>query len=253
MFALSRYDLWALDPFWGFYYFREPIVPGTRRIFFPKRGWVENFIYQNGLLYILLNDRFGRKVKTIFDPQKKRFTSGSTGPLYRKVKYIFKSHVKVERCFIDGDFREGITAFSHPNGKLLWNSATYLRPAIKYTELLGDIVQAGEGIILTQNFFSRRGRVHAGYSIISFDYRTGEILWNIESYTYHQRLFPCHVEGNFMYITTGGHREGHFKKIDLLTGKILENEMFLDMRSGVVGNNGAFYFGSGSDVIAIRE
>jgi outer membrane protein assembly factor BamB len=186
----------------------------------------------------------------IFDQKKKLTVRGDTGPLYQKVKYIFRSSVRVERCFIDGRHREGITAFSHPEGKLLWSSAAALRPAIKYTEVVGDIIEAGSGVVICQNFFSRKRRMSVGYSILCFDRKTGEILWRIESFTYSHRIYPFAVDDSAMYVTTGGHREGSFKKISLVDGTVLINEPFSNIDSGVAGSGGVFYFGAGGGVIA---
>ena len=253
IFVLSDYRVWSLDIRWGFLYFKEPIVNFWERFLLPKKGWVTNFLSQNGLFYILLKDRFSKTHRVVFDPVKKSVIGGNTGPLYRKVKYIFKSKVKIERCYIDGTYREGLTAFSHPEEKLLWTSSSLLRPAIKYTELVGDIIQVGDGIIMAQNYFSRKGRMPAGYSIICFEHKTGSVIWRIESYTYSQGIYPFFVEGDFMYVTTSGHKGGFFKKIDLRTGKTVINKTFLDISSGVCGKDGIYYFGAGDEVIACIE
>jgi len=253
IFVLSDYHVWSLDIKWGFLYFKKPIVKFWERFLFPKRGWVKNFLFQNGLFYILLENRFGKTRRMVFDLKSRSVINENTGPLYRKVKYIFKSKVKIERCYLDGDYREGITAFSHPDGNILWKSSSYLRLAIKYTELVGDIIQVGDGIIMAQNYFSRKGRMPAGYSIICFEYKTGSVIWKIESYTYSQGIYPFFVEGDFMYVTTSGHKEGLFKKIDLQTGKTVINKPFLDISSGVCGKDGVFYFGVKEEVIACAE
>lgn len=253
VFVLSDYHVWSLDIRWGFLYFKEPIVIFWERLLLPKRGWAKNFLFQKGLFYILLKDRFGKTHKVVFNLKKRSVIRENTGPLYRKVKYIFKSKVKIERCYIDGNYREGITAFSHPDGNLLWTSSSLLRPAIKYTELVGDIIQVGDGIIMAQNYFSRKGKMPAGYSIICFEHKTGSVIWRIESYTYYQVIYPFFVEGDFMYVTTSGHKEGFFKKIDLRTGKIMINDPFLDISSGVCVKDGVFYFGAGDEVLACIE
>jgi hypothetical protein len=253
LYVLADHSLWALDSRWGFYYFKQPLLGSWGRLLFPERGWVKRLVSGKGLLYFMLVDRFGRASPIVFDPAKQHPIEGDTGPLFRGIKYIFTSGVKVERCYLDGRFREGVTAHLHHEKTFLWTSADRLRPAIKYTEVIGDILQVNETIVVCQNYFSRRGHMPAGYSITAFHHRTGAIVWNIESYTYSHRLFPFVVVGDTMFITGGGHKDGFFRKIDLVTGRTLVTEPFDPIDSGVAHHEGVFFFGAGGEVIALRE
>lgn len=255
LFVLSDYYIWSLNSRWGFYYYKEPVIKDLLRPLMPKRDRVYRFIHERGLLYILMKDRFGKTYRIIFDPDKMSIVHGDLAPLKRSVKYIFKADVKIQRSNID-TYREGISAVSGPDDMLLWTSSDSLRPAIKYTEIVGELIQIGDEVIIAQNYFSRRGKMPAGYSIISFDYETGKILWSIESYTYSSKIYPFVVVGDFMYITTGstgGYKEGFFKKVDLNSGKLLINEPFFEVESGVAWGDGVFFFGAGGEVIALKE
>ncbi len=149
--------------------------------------------------------------------------------------------------------REGVTAHLHHEKTLLWTSADKLRPAIKYTEVVGDILLVGDTIVVCQNYFARKRHMPAGFSITAFNYRTGEVCWNIESYTYSHRLFPSVVVDDNLYITGGGHNDGFFRKIDLVSGKILTHEMLPAVDSGLAYHKGVFFFGAGGEVVAMRE
>ena len=253
LYALADYSVWALNLRWGFCYYRRPLLGSWARYLFPERGWVKQFIEHRGLLYVMAADRFGRVRPVVFDPEKRELIEADTGPLSRGVKFIFTSGVKVERCYLDGRFREGISAHLHHEKTFLWNSTDRLRPAIKYTEVMGDILQVNDTIVVCQNYFARRRHMPAGYSITAFHHRTGATVWNIESYTYTHRLFPFSVVGDNMYITGGGHKDGFFRKIDLASGKTLVNEAFDSIDSGVAHHSGVFYFGAGGQVIALTE
>ncbi len=253
LYVLADYSLRALNIRWGFYYFDLPILGTWARHLFPERGWVKRFVYRGGLLYVMMVDRFGRTSAAVLDPEKRQVVQADTGPLYRGIKYIFTSGVKVERCYLDGKYREGVTAHLHHEKTLLWTSADRLRPAIKYTKVMGDILQVNDTIVVCQNYFSRRHRMPAGYSITAFHHRTGSIVWNVESYTYSHRLFPFAVVGDTMYITGGGHKDGFFRKIDLTTGRTLVSEPFDPIDSGVAHHEGVFFFGAGGRVIALSE
>lgn len=253
LFILADYSVWALNPRWGFYYYREPILSSWARLLLTERGWARRFIEYRGLLYVMTADRFGRTRPVVFDPERRQVIEADAGPLTRGVKYIFTSGIKVERCYLDGRYREGISAYLHHEKTLLWRSTDRLRPAIRYTEVMGDILQVNDTIIVCQNYFSRRRHMPAGYSITAFHPRTGSTVWNIESYTYSHRLFPFAVVEDNMFITGGGHKDGFFKKIDLATGKTLINEPFDPVDSGVAHHDGVFYFGAGGQVIALTE
>ncbi|MBN1571774.1 MAG: hypothetical protein JW984_01120 [Deltaproteobacteria bacterium] len=260
VFAVSDYHIWSLDLKHGFYYFREPLVSRTMRAVLPKKEGVKNFLYRDGLIYILLKDLFGRRHRIVFDPEKRSLVKGDTAPLVRKVVYIFKNRVRIERCMIDDRYREGVRAVDHTDNKFLWNSSDRIRPAIKYTEVVGDVLQAGEGIIIAQNYFSRRRKMPAGYSITSYHYRRGEVLWNMESFTYSSRLYSFATAGDFMYVTAGtagGNKEGFFIKMNLKSGKIVEKIPFMGINSGVSGGvpgmESLFFLGAGDTVIAIED
>jgi hypothetical protein len=253
LYVLADYSLWALDIRWGFYYFRQRLLGHWAGFLFPEQGWVKRFIAYRGLLYIMTVDRFGRTAPVIFDPGKRQVTPADAGPLSRGLKFIYASGVKVERCYLDGRYREGVVARLHHEKTLLWTSTDRLRPAIKYTEVMGDILQVNDTIVVCQNYFSRKRHMPAGYSITAFHHRTGSIVWNIESYTYSHRLFPFAVVGDSMFITGGGHKDGFFRKIDLVSGKTLINEPFDPVDSGVAHHGGVFYFGAGGQVIALAE
>jgi len=253
LYVLADYCLWALNLRWGFYYYRQSVLGSWAGFLFPERGWGKRFIDYRGLLYAMTADRFGRPTPIIFDPEKRQVIQADAGPLTRGVRYIFTAGVKVERCYLDGKYREGITAHLHHEKTFLWKSTDRLRPAIKYTEVMGDVLQVNDTIVVCQNYFSRKRRMPAGYSITAFHYRTGSTIWNIESYTYSHRLFPFAVVGDNMFITGGGHKDGFFRKIDLTTGKTLVNESFDPIDSGVAHHEGVFYFGAGGQVIALTE
>ncbi len=253
LYVLADHCLWALDIRWGFYYFKQPVLGPWTGLLFPDRGWVKRFVSQRGLLYIRMVDRFARSSSVVFDPEKQQIIQADTGPLFRAVKYIFTSGVKVERCYLDGKYREGVTAHLHHEKTLLWTSTDRLRSAIKYTTIMGDILQVNDMIVVCQNYYSRKQHMPAGYSITAFHHRTGAIVWNIESYTYSHRLFPFAVVEENMFITGGGHKDGFFRKIDLATGRTLINEPFDPIDSGVAHHEGVFYFGAGGEVIALRE
>ena len=252
--------IWSLDLKHGFFYFKEPLASRMMRAVLPERGAVKNFLFRNGLVYIHLKDLFGRSHSLIFDPEKISLVKGDPAHLVRKVVYIFKNRVRIERCMIDGRFREGVRAVDHTDDSFLWNSSERIRPAIKYTEVVGDVMQAGEGIIIAQNYFSRRRKMPAGYSITSYHYRRGEVLWNMESFTYSSRLYSFTTAGDFMYITTGalgGNKEGFLIKINLKKGNIVEKIPFMEINSGVSGGGpgmeGLFFLGAGDTVIALED
>jgi hypothetical protein len=251
LYLVSDYSVWCHNLRRGYYYFRAPILGRTRRLLFPERGWVRRFLSYRGLLYLMLVDRFGKNTDVVFDPAQQCVIKADVGPLYRAVRYIFKSGVKVERCFVDGKFRDGVTAHLHHEKTFLWTSGDKIRPAIKYTEVVGDVLSVGEAIIVCQNYFSRRRHMPAGFSITGFHHLTGEIMWNIESYTYSHRLHPFAVVADIMYVTGGGHKDGFFRKIDLTSGKVLANETLRAIDSGVTYHEGVFYFGEGGDVAAV--
>jgi len=253
LYVLAGHSLWALNSRWGYYYYRQPLLGPWTRLRFPERRWVKRLVSTKGLLYFMLMDRFGRALPIVFDPEKQHAIEGDAGPLYRGIMYIFTQGVKVERCYLDGRFREGVTAHLHHEKTLLWTSADRLRRAIKYTEVIGDILQVNDTIVVCQNYFSRRRHMAAGYSITSFHHRTGAIVWNIESYTYSHRLHPFVVVGDAMFITGGGHKDGFFRKIDLVSGRTLINEHFDPIDSGVAHHEGVFFFGAGGEVIALAE
>ncbi|GEM_PF-2975907 len=256
----TDFRIWSLDLKYGFYYFREPLVSRTMRAVLPEKGGVKNFLYRDGLLYILLEDLFGRSHRLVFDPERRSLVKGDPAPLVRKVVYIFKNRVRIERCMIDGRYREGVRAVDHTDDNFLWNSSERIRPAIKYTEVVGDVMQAGEGIIIAQNYFSRRRKMPAGYSITSYHYRRGDVLWNMESFTYSSRLYSFVTAGNFMYVTTGalgGNKEGFLIKINLKKGNIVEKIPFMEINSGVSGGvpgmESLFFLGVGDKVIALED
>jgi hypothetical protein len=253
LYVLADYSLLALNLRWGYYYFKQPVLGSWARFLFPERGWVKRFVSYQGLLYVMMIDRFARTSPVVFDPEKQQVIQADAGPLFRGVKYIFTSGVKVERCYLDGKYREGVSAHLHHEKTLLWTSTDRLRPAIKYTKVMGDILQVNDTIVVCQNYFSRKRHMPAGYSITAFHYRTGSIVWKIESYTYSHRLFPFAVVGDNMFITGGGHKDGFFRKIDLVTGKTLVNEPFDPIDSGVAHHEGVFFFGAGGEVIALKE
>lgn len=260
VFAVSDYHIWSLDLKHGFYYFKEPLVSRTMRTLLPENGGVKNFLYREGLIYILLKDLLGRSHRLVFDPERRSLVKGDPAPLVRKVVYIFKNKVRIERCMIDGRYREGVRAVDHTDEKFLWNSSDRIRPAIKYTEVVGDVLQAGEGIVIAKNYYSRRRKMPAGYSITSYHYRRGEVLWNMESFTYSSRLYTFATVGDFMYVTTGtvgGSREGFFIKLNLKSGKIVERIPFVEINSGVSGGvpgmESLFFLGAGDTVIALED
>jgi hypothetical protein len=207
-----------------------------------------------------MRDRFGMDHRLIFDTTKRVLVKGDISPLVRKVIYIFKDRVRIERRMIDGRFREGVSAVNHVSDEFLWNSSERIRPAIKHTEVVGDVIQVGEGIVIAQNYYSRRGKMPAGYSITSYHYRTGTVLWNMESFTYSNRLYPFVKVGDFMYITmgtVGGNKEGIFVKIDLNNGQIVTKIPFKEVNSGVSGSlkgkRNLFFLGAGGSVIALED
>ena len=253
LYVLADYSVWSLNMRWGFYHYRQPILGRWAGFLFPERGWVKRLIAYRGLLYILTTDRFARTAPVVFDPVKHQVVDADAGALSRGVKFVFTSGVKVERCYLDDRHREGVAARLHHENTLLWTSTDRLRPAIKYTEVMGDVLQVNDTIIVCQNYFSRKRHMPAGYSITAFHYLTGATVWNIESYTYSHRLFPFAVVGDAMFVTGGGHKDGFFKKIDLVTGKTLISEPFDPIDSGVAHHNGVFYFGAGGQVIALTE
>ena len=260
VFVIFDYHIWSLNQKHGFYYYKVPIVNFVMRALLPDRVGIGDFLFHDGLVYVLMRDRFGMDHRLIFDTTKMALVKGDPSPLVRKVIYIFKDRVRIERCMIDGRFREGVRAVDHASEEFLWNSSERIRPAIKYTEVVGDIIQVGEGIVIAQNYFSRRGKMPAGYSITSYHYRTGTVLWNMESFTYSNRLYPFVMAGGFMYITTGtvgGNKEGFLNKIDLSNGKIAAKIPFNEINSGVSGGlqgeKNLFFLGAGGSVIALED
>lgn len=255
----SDYHIWSLDLKHGFYYFKEPLFGPTKLALLPRKEGVKDFLCRDGLIYILIKDRLGKSHRLIFDPEKKSLIKGDPTPLVRKVIYIFKDRVRIERCMIDGRYREGVRAVDHESGDLLWNSSERIRPAIKYTEVVGDVMQVGDGIIIAQNYFSRRRRMPAGYSITSYHYRKGSLLWNMESFTYSSRLNSFVTSGDYMYVTTGGGgSEGGFLiKINLKKGDIVERIPFAEVSTGVSGgvsgSENLFFLGAGDGVIALVD
>jgi hypothetical protein len=244
----------------GFYYFKEPVAGATMLALLPEKDGVKDFLCRDGLIYILIKDRLKRTHRLIFDPQKKSLVKGDPAPLVRKVIYIFKNRVRIERCMIDGRYREGVRAVDHVSGDFLWNSSERIRPAIKYTEVVGDVMQVGDGIIIAQNYFSRRRKMPAGYSITSYHYRKGSLLWNMESFTYSSRLYPFVTSGDYMYVTTGAggeNKEGFLIKIDLKRGDVVEKIPFSEVNSGVSGgisgSESLFFLGAGDGVIALED
>ncbi len=260
VFVISDYHIWSLNQKHGFYYYKVPIVNIAIRALFPDKGGIKNFLFYDGFVYMLMRDRFGMDHRLIFDTTKMVLVKGDISPLVRKVIYIFKDRVRIERCMIDGRFREGVSAVDHVSDEFLWNSSERIRPAIKYTEVVGDVIQVGEGIVIAQNYYSRRGKMPAGYSITSYHYRTGTVLWNMESFTYSNRLYPFVTAGKFMYVTmgtVGGNKEGFFVKIDLNNGQIVTKIPLKEVNSGVSGGlkekRNLFFLGAGGSVIALED
>ena len=260
VFIISDYHIWSLNQKRGFYYYKVPIVNFAMRALLPDKGGIRNFLFHDGFVYLLMRDRFGMRHRLIFDTTKRVLVKGDLTPLVRKVIYIFKNRVRIERCMIDGRYREGVTAVDHVSEKFLWNSSDRIRPAIKYTEVVGDVIQVGDGIVIAKNYFSRRGKMPAGYSITSYHYRTGRVLWNMESFTYSNRLYHFATAGSFMYVTAGtvgGNKEGFFVKIDLNNGEIVTKIPFVEVNSGVSGGlqgeRNLFFLGAGGSVIALED
>jgi hypothetical protein len=61
------------------------------------------------------------------------------------------------------------------------------------------------------------------------------------------------VTDNILTITGGDQRTGFIRRIDLMTGMVVSQKTEDVPFSGLVVDDGVYYFGMGRDVVAVRE
>ena len=253
VYAVVGPDLIPLDALWGYHYSVVPLFGSfIFRITHPNE-WLIRFMTSNGMLLFLGRNRWGTRSPLVYDPRIKECVEGDPSPILRKMKYIFAGDYKITRFFSEDMRFEGLVATTQPAGKVLWNSLDRIRPAVRSTRIVGDILQVESRIIMCQNYFGRRSMMPTGCSIVCFDRQSGDVLWKQESYSYGQRLYPGVVTGDIMTIAGGDRRAGFIRRIDLETGKTISQKTGGVSFSGITVENGVYYFGMGHDVVAVRE
>ncbi|MBN1883196.1 MAG: hypothetical protein JW885_13600 [Deltaproteobacteria bacterium] len=253
VYVVAGPDLISLDAAWGYHYSVVPLFgPLIFRIAHPV-GWLSKFMASDGMLLFLGKNRWGILSPLVYDPRIREFVDGDPSPILRKLKYIFAGDYKITRFFSEDTRFEGLIATTHPKGETLWNSLDKIRPAVRSTRIVGDVLQVESRVIMCQNYFGRRSMMPTGCSIVCFDRHTGEILWKQESYSYGQRLYPGVETNGVLTITGGDQRAGFIRRIDLMTGKVISQETGTAPFSGLAADSGVYYFGMGRDVVAVRE
>ena len=253
VYVVAGNDLISLDAVWGYHY---SVVPQFGSFIFRVTHpavWLVRFMTSEGKLLFLGKNRWGTRFSLVYDPRIKEFIDGDPSPVLRKMKYIFAGDYKITRFFSEDTRFEGLVATTHPGGKTLWNSLDRIRPAVRSTRIVGDILQVESRIIMCQNYHGRRSMMPTGCSIVCFDRQSGEVLWKQESYSYGQRLYPGVVADDMLTIAGGDQRSGFIRRIDLMTGKIVSQKTEDVPFSGLAFDNGVYYFGMGRDVAAVRE
>jgi hypothetical protein len=253
VYVVAGPDLVSLDARWGYHYSVVPLFGSLIFRLAHPANWLIRFMADDGKLLFLVRSRWGARSPLVYDPRIREFTDGDPSPLLRKMKYIFAGDYKITRFFSEDTRFEGLIATTHPGGETLWNSLDRIRPAVRSTRIIGDILQVESRVIMCQNYFGRRSMMPTGYSIVCFDRHTGEVLWKQESYSYGQRLYPGVVQEGILTITGGDQRTGFIRKVDLTTGRVLSQETDEMPFSGLAVDDGIYYFGVGRDVVAVRE
>jgi len=253
VYVVADSDLISLDTRWGYHYSVVPLFGSfIFRITHPD-GWLVRFTTSDGMILFLGKNRWGTRSPLVYDPRIREFVDGDPSPILRKMKYIFAGDYKITRFFSEDTRFEGLVATTHPKGETLWNSLDKIRPAVRSTRIVGDILPVESRIIMCQNYYGRRSMMPTGYSIVCFDRQSGEVLWKQESYSYGQRLYPGVATDGILTITGGDQRAGFIRRIDLVTGKIISQQTDDVPFSGLTVDNGVYYFGMGRDVVAVRE
>jgi len=253
VYVVAGPDLVCLDDKWGYHYSIVPLFGSAIFRLTHPSDWLIRFMAGDGKLLLLGKNRWGTRFPLIYDPRIREFTDGDPSPLLRKMKYIFAGDYKITRFFSEDTRFEGLAATTQPEGKAIWNSLDRIRPAVRSTRIIGDILQVESRVIMCQNYFGRRSMMPTGYSIVCFDRHSGEVLWKQESYSYGQRLYPGVVQDGILIITGGDQRARFVRKIALTAGRILSQETGEIPFSGLTISDGIYYFGMGRDVVAVRE
>jgi len=253
VYVVAGPDLISLDAVRGYHYSVVPLFGSfIFRITHPSE-WLIRFMTSDGMLLFLGKNRWGTRFPLVYDPRIREVVDGDPSPILRKMKYIFAGDYKITRFFSEDTRFEGLVATTHPEGEALWNSLDRIRPAVRSTRIVGDILQVESRIIMCQNYYGRRSMMPTGCSIVCFDRQSGEVLWKQESYSYGQRLYPGVATEDMMTITGGDQRMGFIRRIDLVTGRIVSQKTEDVPFSGLAVDNKVYYFGMGRDVVAVRE
>jgi hypothetical protein len=243
----------SLDSRWGYHYSVVPLFGSPLFRLTHPADWLVRFSSHEGKILFLGKNRRGARSPLVYDPRIREFTDGDPSPIMRRMKYIFAGDYKITRFFSEDMRFEGLAATTHPEGKALWNSLDKIRPAVRSTRIVGNILQVESNVIMCQNYFGRRSMMPTGYSIVCFDRQSGEVLWKHESYSYGQRLSPGVATDGILTMTGGDRRSGFLRRIDLVSGAIISQETDDVPFSGLAVDKGVYFFGMGRDVVAVRE